>query len=106
MKSKKPLTDKALQAFEDTLDVEAVLRQSIREMVARKGEPVVVSPVISARLKSGLSQTQFARLLGVSVRTLQEWEQGRRLPSRAAQTLISIAEMRPDVLREVAIATK
>jgi putative transcriptional regulator len=104
MKSKKPLTDEALKAFESTLDVAAELRKSVREMTARKGTKVEVSPVVSARIKSGLSQSQFAELLGVSVRTLQEWEQGRRSPSKAAQTLISIAELRPEVLREVAAA--
>jgi putative transcriptional regulator len=82
----------------------AELRKSVREMTARKGTKVEVSPVVSARIKSGLSQSQFAELLGVSVRTLQEWEQGRRSPSKAAQTLISIAELRPEVLREVAAA--
>lgn len=53
-------------------------------------------------MKSGLSQSEFAKLLGVSVRTLQDWEQGRREPSGAAQTLIAIAERRPEVLREAA----
>ena len=38
----------------------------------------------------------------VSVRTLQDWEQGRRQPSGAAQTLLKIAETRPEVLRELA----
>jgi putative transcriptional regulator len=104
MKSKKPLTDEALEAFESSLDVAAELRRSVKEMIARKGTKVEVSPVASARIKSGLSQSQFAGLLGVSVRTLQEWEQGRRSPSRAAKTLISIAEIRPEVLREVAAA--
>ena len=51
-------------------------------------------------MKSGLSQTAFAMLLGVSVRTLQDWEQGRREPSGAAKTLIAFAERRPEVLRE------
>lgn len=104
MKSKKPLTDEALNAFESSLDIAAELRKSVKEMIARKGTKVAVSSVVSARIKSGLSQSQFAALLGVSVRTLQEWEQGRRSPSRAAKTLISIAEIRPEVLREVAAA--
>jgi putative transcriptional regulator len=104
MKSKKPLTDEALNVFESSLDVAAELRKSVKEMIAKRGTKVEVSPVVSARIKSGLSQSQFAELLGVSVRTLQEWEQGRRSPSRAAKTLIAIAEMRPEVLREVAAA--
>lgn len=101
MKSKKPLTDKELEAWENSRDLDAELLESVRQMVARKGR-VVMSPVISARKKSGLSQTEFAKLLGVSVRTLQEWEQGRRQPSGAAKTLIAIAERRPEVLREAA----
>lgn len=62
---------------------------------------VELSPVVEARKKTGLSQPRFAELLGVSVRTLQDWEQGRRQPSRAAASLIRIARQRPDVLREV-----
>jgi putative transcriptional regulator len=41
-------------------------------------------------------------LLGVSVRTLQDWEQGRREPSGAAKTLIKVAERHPEVLQELA----
>lgn len=104
MKLKKPLTDQALADFESSQDMARELRKSVREMIAGKGCKVVVSPVVSARVKSGLSQSQFALLLGVSVRTLQEWEQGRRAPSRAAQTLIAIAQRRPEVLREFAAA--
>ena len=58
--------------------------------------------VVRTREKSGLSQSQFAELLGVSVRTLQDWEQGRREPSGAAKTLLKVAELHPEVLREVA----
>ncbi|MFN8491820.1 MAG: helix-turn-helix domain-containing protein [Caldilineaceae bacterium] len=64
---------------------------------------VEVPPVVEARTKSGLSQGEFAKLLGVSKRTLQEWEQGRRQPSGAAKSLLKIAIERPDVLREVLI---
>jgi putative transcriptional regulator len=50
----------------------------------------------------GLSQSQFAQLMGVSLRTLQEWEQGRRSPSGAARTLLAIAERNPQALLDVA----
>ena len=62
---------------------------------------ITTSPVAEARNKTGLSQVKFAELLGVSVRTLQDWEQGRRQPSRAAASLIQIATKRPDVLNEI-----
>src|SRR5258708_79776 len=49
---------------------------------------------------TGLSQARFAQLLGVSVRTLQEWEQGRRSPTGAARTLLLIAARNPKALLE------
>ena len=55
------------------------------------GRVATVPPVSSIREQTGLSQARFAQLLGVSVRTLQEWEQGRRAPSGAARTLLLIA---------------
>jgi putative transcriptional regulator len=61
-----------------------------------------VPSVASVREKTGLSQSKFAELLGVSVRTLQEWEQGRRAPSGAARTLLMIAAKNPRALLEVA----
>ena len=51
--------------------------------------------VIRQRLK--LSQAAFARLMGVSLRTIQDWEQGRRKPSGPAVALLRIAEQKPDV---------
>jgi len=102
MPSRKPMTDSELEAWEASRDIAAELEQSVQEMLAGQGAEVSVSRVVSARMKSGMSQARFAALLGVSVRTLQEWEQGRRQPSGAAKTLIAIAEMRPEVLSELA----
>ena len=65
------------------------------------GRVVNVPSVAAIRERTGLSQTQFAVLLGVSVRTLQEWEQGRRAPSGAARTLLLVAAKNPRVLLEV-----
>ena len=66
------------------------------------GRVMTVPSVTSIREKTGLSQARFAQLLGVSVRTLQDWEQGRRAPSGAAKTLLTIADKNPRALLEVA----
>lgn len=99
LKSKR-LTDAEIEAFEAKRDIGEELLQAIRDMKAGRGE-VVVSPAIDARSKTGLSQSQFAALLGVSVRTLQGWEQGRKQPSGAARTLLAIARTNPKALLAV-----
>ena len=79
------------------------LLRSVREMNARKFARVTeveANEVVRARQGTGLSQAEFASALSISKRTLQEWEQGRRSPSGAAQALIRIASKHPEVLRE------
>lgn len=66
------------------------------------GRVVNVPSVAAIRERTALSQAQFAALLGVSVRTLQEWEQGRRAPSGAARTLLMVAAKNPQALLEIA----
>ncbi len=55
--------------------------------------------IIRARLK--LSQSAFAGLMGVSLRTVQDWEQGRRKPSGPAAALLRIAEQKPEVFSQL-----
>ena len=89
---------------EDGRDVWQEVLDGIREIKAGGGRRIVVepkSPVARIRLNSGLSQADFASVLGVTKRTLQQWEQGRREPSGAARTLLKIAEKHPEVLLEV-----
>jgi len=75
----------------------------IREIKSGKHGRVVNLPLVSMiRERTGLSQSRFAELLGVSVRTLQDWEQGRRAPSGAARTLLLIAHNNPHALLDVA----
>jgi putative transcriptional regulator len=79
------------------------LLQSVREMkagTAARVTQVELNEVAQARQNTGLSQAQFAEALHISKRTLQEWEQGRRSPSGAAQALIRIATRHPEVVRE------
>ncbi len=54
------------------------------------------------RRRSGLSHARFAELLGVSEATVEDWEQGRELPTGAAWTLLLVAGKRPEVLGELA----
>jgi putative transcriptional regulator len=86
-------------------DFEEELRESIEDIRAyKRGErklrvrnfAKVSSPAeIRSRLK--LSQQAFAGMLGVSVRTIQEWEQGRRQPRGPAVALLRIADQHPEV---------
>ena len=59
---------------------------------------------VKARRKLGLSQTEFARLLGISVRTLHNWEQGWRKPTGAARVLLKLAALNPRALLQAAAA--
>jgi putative transcriptional regulator len=79
------------------------LLESVRQMKARSFSRVTtveLNEVAEARQSTGMSQSEFASALSISKRTLQEWEQGRRSPSGAAQALIRIARKYPEVVRE------
>jgi putative transcriptional regulator len=126
------LSEKALAAWERTRDLNAEMVEdlgkvkrggwsrkteffprrdgSIRRVISRADGTVEKDHIIpaeralvaKARAATGLSQTAFASLLGVSVRTLQEWEQGRKIPSGAAATLLKVAAKYPNVLKGLA----
>jgi putative transcriptional regulator len=99
-----PLSEKTLRRRDAKRDIGQELLQAIRDVKAgRHGATmqVQVNDVISTRLRTGLSQSQFAAALRISARTLQHWEQGSRKPSGAAATLLKIVSRHPKVLREV-----
>ena len=95
-------SDEELEELEKNRDIWQEVLESVREIQAGKGKKISVTlpPAARVRQATGLSQAEFAEILGVSVRTLQDWEQGRRKPSGAAATLLRIAEKKSALLRE------
>jgi putative transcriptional regulator len=78
------------------------LLESVKQMRSGKAARVTkvkLTAAAEARASIGMSQQEFAHLLGVSERTLQDWEQGRREPTGAARTLLKVAVKHPKVLR-------
>ena len=101
------MTSKKVAARDAERNIGDELLQAIRDVNGGKygaQYQVEANDVVKARLKSGLSQAQFAAVLHISPRTLQQWEQGRRHPSGAAETLLKIVFRHPEVLRELAAA--
>jgi putative transcriptional regulator len=84
-------------------DIGAEILEGIRQIKSGKARRVSTLPSVAAiRGRVGLSQSQFAKLMGVSVRTLQDWEQGRRAPCGPARTLLIVAERNPRALLDAA----
>ena len=82
-------------------DIGQELLEGIQAIKQGQGKRRVVElppDVKTIRSRIGLSQSAFAALLCVSVRTLQEWEQGRRRPKGPAQALLRVADRHPEAL--------
>lgn len=95
------MTDRniGLEIFDGIKEIKA-FKESKANLVTRVlSEP---SHPKEIRAKLNLSQSAFAGLMGVSVRTVQDWEQDRREPSGPAKSLLRIAEQHPDVFLEIA----
>lgn len=126
------MTDKALKDRDAKRDIGAELLQSVRDLRAgRWGRKTTIETLsdgtvrrrtelpngkiekeeiltgarwelLAARSHSGMSQTEFARTLGVSKRTLENWEQGRAEPTGSAKVLLRLVSRHPDTLKRLA----
>jgi len=87
-------------------DIGQEILDGIKAIKSGKGNRhVVMLPDAHAiRENMDLSQSAFAAMLGVSPRTLQDWEQGRRKPSGPALSLLKVTARRPDAIREAIAA--
>jgi putative transcriptional regulator len=77
------------------------MRRSIDPETYRKRQAALNAVSVSeVRENLGLSQQELADLLGISRRTLENWEQGRREPTGAAKVLLRVAERHPEAVLE------
>lgn len=82
-------------------DIRQEILDGIRAIKAGRGKKRIVKvpdDVRAIRERMDLSQSAFAALLGVSLRTLQDWEQGRRKPTGPAYALLRVATRHPEAL--------
>jgi putative transcriptional regulator len=68
--------------------------------VAARVDRISPDSIAAVRSRLGLSQAQFARAIGISLDTLQNWEQGRRQPTGPAKVLLKVAAKHPEVVLE------
>jgi putative transcriptional regulator len=94
---KKELFDELLQSVKEAAAIERG-----KAKPSRTFEVKTANDVARVRNRLGLSQNKFARLLGISENTLQNWEQGRRKPAGAAKVLLKVAARHPQLLLEAA----
>ena len=87
--------------FEDLLtSVKQAGRIRRREMKASRVFEFAPADVQGIRTRLGKSQSEFAHMIGVSVSTLQNWEQGRRRPEGPARALLKVAAEHPRMVAE------
>jgi putative transcriptional regulator len=103
-KSRKPLFERLKAGLEEGIrhaKGEITLKTTTLDLPDRPPE-FGAAELTGLRLASGMSQALFARLLNVSTKTVQSWEQGQRKPSRAALRLIQVFRHDPTGLLEAA----
>ena len=86
---KDKIFDELLESVKEMDQIQRGKKKSSRQFVIKEPE------VKAIREQTGLSQAHFARLIGVSKRTLENWEQGRRHPTGPARALLKIVESDP-----------
>ena len=92
---KKELFNELLQSVKEAAAIERGDAKPSRTFQVKNANDVV-----RVRNKLGLPQIKFAKLLGISEDTLQNWEQGRRFPDQTARVLLRVIERNPDIVED------
>ena len=100
-KPRKPLSERLKLGLQEAL-AHAKGELTLKTTVLPEAPPEIDAPTLVAMREDALmSQAVFARVLAVSAKTVQSWEQGTRVPSQAARRLIHVFASKPDALCEV-----
>ena len=94
---KKDVTDELMEAMRE---MHAVVRGEIEPAKVHHISLPLDVDVLAVRKKTGLSRTAFAEKFALDARALQDWEQGRRKPDRAARAYLMVIAKRPDAVVE------
>lgn len=89
----------------DAIIIASDLADALAEVKAGKytrTTNIEISPIVKVRHQLGLSQSQFAKTIGISVNTLRSWEQGERNPSGSAKVLLNLLCKKPELIAELA----
>ena len=98
---RKDLFDQLVESLKEMKEIQGGRRKPARVTHARDLLSATTPDVASLRASFKLSQAKFAALLGISVDTLQNWEQHRRRPEGPAKVLLRVAAAHPEVLLSV-----
>jgi putative transcriptional regulator len=93
--SKRDIGQEILDGIREIKDYKAGKKALRTHTITQPAPPQVI------RARLNISQAAFAALMGVSLRTVQDWEQGRRKPSGPALALLRIADQKPEVFGEL-----
>jgi putative transcriptional regulator len=98
---RKDMFDELVESVKQMKEIQAGRRKPSRVTRAEDLLHTDAPNVATLRAHFKLSQTKFAALLGISVDTLQNWEQRRRQPEGPAKVLLRVAAAHPEVLLSV-----
>jgi putative transcriptional regulator len=94
---RKNIGAEVVEAMEEVL---GIVQGKVKPAAVRKFTPSIALEIRKIRAATGLSRTAFARRYALDPRALQDWEQGRRRPDRAARAYLTVIARRPDAVEE------
>ena len=88
------------ELIESMQEALAIVQGKVKPARVTAFKPSIALEIRKIRLATGLSRAEFARRYALDVRALQEWEQGRRRPDRAARAYLTVIAKKPKAVEE------